>query len=267
MKLLRRKLDMLGWPFFAAFVLLYLAPFLYTVWYALLNNAFEGRFVGLENFVAIGGNRYFQLAVRNTAIITLLLTGVTALAALALGFFLQEGQPKGLSLLAVLVLPMLIPSVSAAALWKRLFDTGAFASASACYGALTTLFLWKYAGAAATLLYAGLRAVEPGILDAAALDGAGAIRSYVCISLPCIRGHVAVMLMLLTMFAFRIYKESYLLFGMYPSDEMYLLAHYMSNHFIKLNYQNVAVSSLCLAVFALLLFALAGSLRRKEAAL
>ncbi len=253
----KRKIACLALPCAAGFVLLYVLPFFITMGYSMLNNAFDMTFVGMDNYVAVFGNPYFQAALCNTLRVTFVLVAVTALGAVALGFFLQYSRRRGLVLL--LALPVLVPSVSCAAIWKEVFATDAFAPTATCYAALTSLFAWKYTGVAAALLHAGLQGVNPLLMDAAALDGAGPVRTYLHISLPCIRGHIATMLMLVVMFALRIYKESYLLFGLYPNGDMYLLAHYMSNHFIKMNYQNVAVSSVSLAVLGLLLTGLVRS--------
>lgn len=265
MKHFRRRIICFALPCAVLFMLLYVLPFFITVGYSVLNNAFDMDFVGIDNYASVLNNQYFQMALRNTLRVTCVLVSVTAAAALALGFFLQHRKGQGMGLLLLLILPMLVPSVSCAAIWREVFSTDSFAPTGTCYMALTSLFAWKYTGAAALLLYAGLRDVNPLLLDAAALDGAGTIRTYLQVSLPCIRNHMAIMLMLVLMFALRIYKESYLLFGLYPNDDMYLLAHYMSNHFIKMNYQNVAVSSVCLAVLGLLLAALTSLGRNREA--
>ncbi len=267
MKHLRRKIGCIALPCAVLFMLLYVLPFFITVGYSMLNNAFDMDFVGFENYVAAFGNPYFRLALRNSIHVTCVLVIVTAAAAFSLGFFLKHRIGKGLGLERWLILPMLVPSVSCAAIWRNTFRTDAFAPAVACYAALTSLFAWKYTGVASLMLYAGLQGLNPLLLDAAAIDGAGAIRTYLQISLPCIRSHIAIMLMLVLMFALRIYKESYLLFGLYPNDDMYLLAHYMSNHFIKMNYQNVAVSSVSLAAMGLMLAGLANLSRKKEAAI
>ncbi len=263
MKRFRRNITWLALPWAALFMLLYVLPFLITIGYSVLDNAFDMQYVGGKNYMSAFGNRYFLMALKNTIAMTVVLLIVTTVLAVVVGFFLQQ-RKSGMGQMVLLVLPMLIPSVSCAAIWREVFDTGAFASTFICYLALVSLFAWKYTGAAAVLLYTGLREVDPSIWDAAALDGAGRVRAYLSISLPCVRNHLSVMLMLILMFALRIYKESYLLFGLYPGDDMYLIAHYMSNHFIKMNYQNVAVSSVTLAGMALVLLLFAGLSSRRE---
>jgi len=106
--------------------------------------------------------------------------------------------------------------------------------------------------------------VERDILDAAALDGAGEVRTYLRISLPCVQANIGLMLLVLLMYAFQLYKESYLLFGAYPCRNMYMIQHYISNHFNKLNFQNVAASAVSLTVLSLLLYMLAYPLAGRE---
>ena len=113
------------------------------------------------------------------------------------------------------------------------------------------------------ILGIGLEDIPKDILQAAALDGAGSVRTYWSICLPCILRHVALMALFFLMFAFRIYKECYLLFDMYPSESIYLIQHYMNNHFLKLNYQYVASSAISLSGISVLGYAVLYGIMRK----
>ena len=96
------------------------------------------------------------------------------------------------------------------------------------------------------------------------MDGAGPVKSYLQVCLPMLRREISLTLLLFLMFAFRIYKESYLLFGEYPSEKMYPIQHYMNNHFMKMNFQYVAVSAVSLATLSLATYALAYAVMRKK---
>ncbi len=258
------KLCALGLPAALMFFALYIVPFGMTGWYSLLNNSFAREFAGLSNYIRVLGNTNFRLAVKNTLTILLMTVGGAALLAGVLAFLLLRVR-RTIPALFILVLPLFTPSVSITTLWQAVFHTSAFTSPGSAYGALVSLYLWKYSGTAAVLLYVGLRGVERDILSAAALDGAGALRTYLCISLPCAQAHAGLMLLVLLMYAFQLYKESYLLFGAYPCRNMYMIQHYISNHFNKLNFQNVAASAVSLTALSLLLYALVYPLwRRRE---
>lgn len=260
MKNSKRRIDLklcaMGLPAALAFFALYIVPFGMTGWYSLLSNSFSQQYVGLQNYASVLKNANFRLALKNTLIILLMTVGSASLLAGLLAYLLLRARRKILAL-AILVLPLFVPSVSITTLWQVVFRTSAFSSALSAYCALVSLYLWKYSGTAAALLYVGLRGVDRDILDAAALDGAGAVRTYLHISLPCISGHIGLTLLVLLMYAFQLYKESYLLFGAYPCRNMYMIQHYISNHFNKLNFQNVATSAVSLTALSLLIYALA----------
>ena len=66
------------------------------------------------------------------------------------------------------------------------------------------------------------------------------------------------------MFLLRVYKESYLLFGAYPSPDLYLLQHYMNHQYLKMNFQYVAAAAVLLTACALLLYAVGFLLMKKR---
>lgn len=73
----------------------------------------------------------------------------------------------------VLILPLLIPSVSAISLWNQMFQVDILTPWPVSMLALSTLYWWKCAGSAAVLLYIALTGIPQEKLDAAALDGCG----------------------------------------------------------------------------------------------
>lgn len=244
----------------------WLIPLGMTFWYAFQRNAFDLQFTGLDNFAYLMGNRYFQQGMGNL----LLLGGGMILTSLlvALGIApLLCAHPRLTSAgMAVLLLPLLIPSISAVKLWQSVFDTSSFLAPASSVASLLTLFLWKYAGVGAVLLYTALKKIPQNILDAAALDGAGSIRTYLSVRLPIAGGQVAMVLIVLTMFMFRVYKESYLLFGLYPSEDVYMLQHYMNNQYLKMNLQYVTAAAVLLTLLALLLYGLSWLFLKKRRA-
>lgn len=246
--LLIGALPLLG---FGAF---YLVPLGMTVYYALVNSAFDDRFAGLGNFSYVMSNQYFQTGMKNLSLLGGGMILAALLASLVIAPLLYR-HPKLAGLgMAVLLLPLLIPSVSAVSLWSSVFDTRSTLASASSQAALITLYLWKYAGVGAVLLYTALQKIPQAMTDAAALDGAGAVRTYFSIRLPMAGEQLAGVLIFLTMFMFRCYKESYLLFGDYPSTRVYMLQHYMNHQYVKMNFQYVAACAVLLAVFALILY-------------
>ena len=46
----------------------------------------------------------------------------------------------------------------------------------------------------------------------------------------------------------RIYRESYLLYGNYPDESVFILQNFQNNHFAKLNYQYISTAAIFFAV-------------------
>ncbi len=246
------------------FALCYLVPFCMTVWYAFVRSAFDHRFAGLDNFAWVLQNKYFALGCVNLV----LLGGAMMLLSLGLILFLAPlllRHPKiAKTGAAILILPLLIPSVSAVTVWKMMFDTNSVLNTVSSRWAMITLFLWKYSGIGTVLLWTELKKIPSEILDAAAMDGAGKMKTYVFVQLPLSGKSLIVAGMVLLMFLLRIYKESYLLFGAYPSPELYLLQHYMNHQYLKMNFQYVAAAAVILTIFALLFYTAAFLLMKKR---
>lgn len=71
---------------------------------------------------------------------------------------------------------------------------------------------------------------------------------------------IFISILLLVVNSFKIFKEIFLLFGNYPDENIYLLQHYMNNHFFRLNLQKLTTASYLLFViiglFIVLMFML-----------
>lgn len=146
----------------------------------------------------------------------------------------------------------------------QLFQIDLFSPWETCAGALLALYFWKYTGTAAVILYTAQIRLPREVLEAARLDGCGEGRLFFRIRLPIIRGQVGLSLLFLLMDFFRIYKESYLLFGRYPPDELYLIQHYMANHYLKMDVFRVSVAAASLAALCLLFFGVAALLLKEK---
>ena len=258
------KLLALGFIPFVGFLAAYLIPFIMTFRYSLLNSAFEKTAVGLDNYTYVLKNEYFRLGLYN-----LLKTGTAFCAAaftLAMGIAWLMMKHNRLSRLAigVLILPLMVPSICAVSLWQKEFDINILTAPSLSMFALFTLFIWKCTGPAAVILYNALINLPQDVTEAAALDGSGEARTFFCIQWPMLRSERMLSLLFLLMFYFRMYKESYLMFGRYPPENMYLIQHYMNNQYLKMNAQYVSAAAGSLAVICLAAFSVSFLLRGKK---
>lgn len=158
-------------------------------------------------------------------------------------------------LFSLYLLPMVLPS-AVVVFFVQMFLP--FDRAPEVKWLMVGLYIWKNIPYALLTAFLGLRNLPEGIRDAAQLDGASGWQMLSYITLPFLKPYMLVGAVLALLGIFRIFRESYLLFGNYPDQSVYFLQNYMNNLFYASNYgQLAAASDIFLAgISALLLLAL-----------
>jgi raffinose/stachyose/melibiose transport system permease protein len=77
---------------------------------------------------------------------------------------------------------------------------------------------WVYFGLAMVLLTAGVQKIPTSLYDAARVDGAGPFREFLAVTLPALRGEIAVALTLTTIYALRNFDLVYITTHGGPGD-------------------------------------------------
>lgn len=240
----RQQMKFMALPGIIGVGILYLIPGCALFYYALINNVFQKKFVGLENFLEILSNPYFLLALKNTILMLGLFLLLTILFGMILCIPVAFFGWKMAAFSLILLVPLFMPSVLSVEIVEM------FGGSWSPRMQLLALFLWRNTGAVFLLLAVGLQSLDRELLDAAKMDGAGRLDIFWHIHLPMIRVYFGVSAVFLIMQFFGIFRESYLLFGTsFPPDEVYLLQHYMHNHFLRLNYPYLAASALLFTLF------------------
>lgn len=245
MNAVRRRWVLLATPVFAGFLLFYIVPFAFSFYYSVIESAFSHEFVGWQNYAQAIANPYFRLAVRNTLEIIVTFVPALVIVALLLAMLVRQLGDKHRLMRAFLLMPMLLPSAAVADVFSML----PFSNARA---AVFLLFLWKNCGFLMVLLMASMAVIPKELYQAAAVDGAGRLRRFWRITVPQLMPTLFFCVLLATVYALRIFKEAFLLYGAYPQDEIYLVQHYLNNYFAKLNYQGLTAASM---LFSAILFA------------
>ena len=103
------------------------------------------------------------------------------------------------------------------------------------------------------LLLTALSGVDKNILEVARIDGAGIVRTSLYITLPNISPMLFFTFVISLVNSFKIYRESYLMWGNYPDTSVYMLQNYLNNHFLKFNYQNIATAAIIFSIIIYLI--------------
>lgn len=261
---MRRRTSRPIWlliPALVGFGVFYLAPFAVSVGYSLLENMFSRAFVGLTNYAHILRDEYYLLALKNTAVFTAIAVPVGVAVGFVLAALLKGAQGAVARLRGVLLLPMLLPSAAVVLVMGALFARDGILWRVLGYDAmdmrwsLYVFYIWKNSGLFMLLFLAGFSGIDPQLYEAAALDGCSRFRQHIAITLPLSIPTVIFVTVLAVVNALKIFKEAYLLYGAYPSREIYMVQHYMNHQFETLHYQNLTAAAI---VFALIIYMLVG---------
>ena len=258
---MREREARLAWtlvaPALGAILVVALFPLLWTLWESLhvhdLRMPWRGEpFVGLGNYREAFADPRFWEAFAHTAFFTVASVGIEVALGLVLALALHRAyHGRGLVRAAVLV-PWAIPTVVAALLWRFMFESeaGIVNAVAMDAGLMTKPFVWFiHAGAAwvpvilgdvwkttpfvALLLLAGLQNIDEGLYEAARIDGAGAWRRFVHVTLPLLKPALVVALIFRTLDAFRVFDLIYVLTHGGPGTATEPIALYAFNALLE----------------------------------
>lgn len=215
-------------PAVAAMLAVTAFPILYAVWLSLFRYdlRFPGqrRFVGLGNYATVLTSDVWWQALANTLLITVTSVACELVLGFALALMMHHAVFGRRIVRAAILVPYALITVVTALAWRFAFDpTTGFVNAllDLHVGWLThrpsALFvivfteIWKTTPFMALLLLAGLTLVPRDLLNAARLDGAGAVRRFFSITLPLMKPALLVALLFRTLDAFRVFDSVFVL--------------------------------------------------------
>ncbi|NJN82026.1 MAG: sugar ABC transporter permease [Caldilineaceae bacterium] len=191
-------------PWLVALVVLTAYPTLASFYYAMTEYTLLNppRWVGLHNFeVMFDQDPLYWKSVWNTFIYTLFSVPLQLAVGLGLAMLLNT-KTRGIGLFrTVYYLPALIPAIAAGMLWYVLLEPrmglvnagldlvglptpGWVRSAAWAKPGLIMIAVWSGTGTAMLIFLAGLKDIPSSLLEAATIDGAGAVRRFWHVTLP-----------------------------------------------------------------------------------
>ena len=192
----------------------------WTVWMSFTASTLMpvNEFVGLRNYNSVLATRNWKIAFDNLLAFGAGFVAFTMLAGLVLAILLDQRIRGENVLRSIFLYPMAVSFVVTGVVWSWLLNPGMgiqklvndLGWASFRFDwivdremAIWTIVLagvWQASGFAMALLLAGLRSVEPDLVKAAQIDGAGPLRMYARVILPTLWPiMVAVLVILLQM--------------------------------------------------------------------
>lgn len=238
-------------------------PFGYTFLRSFTVGLGWGRFVGLENYAQLFGNRLFLLALKNTFLFLLCGLALILPISLLLSLLLQKTGKWGKGLAMALLFPMVLPVSAIVIVVNLVFAENGLLSqitgptpwmdSPFAFVILLGLYLWKNVGMAVVILLAGLTTIPRELYESAHMDGAGRWARLTKVILPMLRPELLVVTILSSLNAFKNFREAFVLGGDHPHESIYMLQHFMNNNFENMNFPRLSVAAV---VFFALLFCL-----------
>ncbi|MEW1792208.1 carbohydrate ABC transporter permease [Streptomyces niveus] len=202
-------------PALAVYVVFAVLPALHTAYLSLFDwdGVTLGSWVGLDNYREVFRNPVLLRSLVNALALVVFFSFVPILTGLLTTALLSRYRRPGMGVYRLLfMLPQIVPLVAVGVTWRWLYgDDGLVNEALRAVGldGITRAWLgdfdtaliavglvgtWVLSGLCTMLFLSGVHKVDPSLYEAARLDGAGPVWEFVSVTLPQLRGELAIAL-------------------------------------------------------------------------
>jgi raffinose/stachyose/melibiose transport system permease protein len=246
---------------FGAFVLYPLAR---AAWISLFewDGVTQGTWVGADNYAALAEDPDLRRAFLHAAVLLVFYAALPVAIGLLLAGAASRTRVRGLTAMrTILFLPQVIALVVVAITWRLIYQpTGWLGDFDLALPAVGLIGTWVTYGLCFVLFMAGVQKVPRSLYDAARVDGASALREFFAVTLPALKGEIAVALTLCTIAALRNFDVVYLTTSGGPGDSTTVPALEVYERAFETNEVGLAAAvGICLAA---IIFALSFAINR-----
>lgn len=247
------------------------------------GSIFEQKFIGLENYIEVLGDKYFQTAFVNTLLYTLVTVPGQMVIGLLIALLLNKVIKFKVGYRVLYYLPVITSWVVASLIFRYVFNTEGLLNyflmnilhltsenvrwldtraGGLCVAML--LGIWKGIGWNMVVFLAALQTVPSELYEAAAIDGAGAVKKFFHITLPSIKGTILFALVMLTIGGFNVFTSIKMITGGGPAHQTDMILTWMYYKAFSTGEFGYAaalsfITTLVLAVLAIIQFRLMSS--------
>ena len=218
--------------------------------YNYLKGTQDASFVLFENYTSLIQNGYFQQAVWNTVIFTVLAVVLEMGFGLLIAVFVNSLKRGQKIMRTLLLLPYLLPAVTVALSWRMMLSANYgiinqfleslglpvfnwFMDTQTAFGTILVIDVWQNVPFVFLLLYASLQSVSESQYEAARIDGAGTLQQFWYITLPNIKSSLALCALLRTIDTFRLFEKVNVLTGGGPAGTTTTITQFLYTYGIK----------------------------------
>ena len=222
-------------PILVTMVALVFFPLGQTVWDSLhrINPMQAGSpFIGLANYTRMLSDADLGTAWLNTFIYVVIAVAVETVFGVLVAALINHVRIGRQWLLAAVVLPWALPGVVNAVIWMWIYQPGAgllngiltsfglpyenhvwFNDRTSAIVAVAIVHIWRMMPLTVVIALAAMQSIPGHLYEAARIDGATRPQMFLLITLPLIRGALAVAMTNSTVAAFNLFDEAWVLAG------------------------------------------------------
>ena len=202
------------------------------------------RFVGFANYFRLFSDRFFLTGLKNTFLFSVGATVTEVLLGLGLALMFNVKFRGRKLFLPLVIFPMMFSTMVICAIWRSMYhyDYGIFNYALRSLGfepvkwlinkdlalwSVVLVDIWQWTPMAFLILLAGLQSIPGELYEAARVDGATGTRLFRHITLPLLRNHIFLALLLRSIDTFKIFDKVYALTGGGPGTATETISFYI----------------------------------------
>jgi len=258
-------------------------PSVFVLWLSFQASSFgqAASFVGFDNYLHVLGDGYFWRSLLNTVAVVAVAVHLELLLGLGIALLFASGLPARRLLLVIVLAPYAISEVTAAAMWRFLFDpdVGPVTNALLDLGLPTLdwtfvpshglvlvglLTIWLHLPFTFVILYAARLAIPKDLYEAGRADGASPLQLFRNVTLPLLAPAILIAMLFRYIFAFRLFSEIWLLTQGGPARTTEVVAVYLYLEAFRYNSFGTAAATAWIMVVVSLLLATAYILRLRK---
>src|SRR5215210_6317670 len=239
------------------FVLPTLALFLAFVGYPIVQTIYLSltRWTGFGNKTFVGADNYTRMlsdpVARHALVVTLIFTAVTTVMQTVLGIVIavlvnEVWRKVGIVARTILFIPGIVSFVVSGVLWKLIYDPNVgtlnrllgavgleglqhtwLADRSTVLTAIIIVAIWGGVGMNMLIFFAGIQGIDPGLYEAAEVDGANPLQRFFHITVPSLRVVTGIVISLGLLNGFKIFDIIYVMTGGGPNHATEVFGTYL----------------------------------------
>ena len=200
-------------PALATYLVFVIVPWLNTVWYSLFewDGIGVAEWVGFANYATVFTDPEQLTSLRNAFGLIVFFSFIPIALGLSLAAVIGSGAGNRWRISRTLIfLPQVLPLVAVGIAWKWIYEQDGLLNQALrligldgitrawlgdfnwAFFAVGVVGAWVGTGLCMILFLSGVQRIEPSLYEAVRLDGGGRVREFFTITLPGLRGEIAV---------------------------------------------------------------------------